>query len=1158
MKRISSVTPITAHSSKTSVDFLNSGGEMGERIRSFDWSRTSLGPVSTWPQSLRTAVSLILNSQHPMWIGWGREVIFLYNDAYIQVLSLAKHPWALGRPAKEVWAEIWHICKPLVDKVFHKGEPSFLEDVRLFMNRGDYLEETYYSFSYSPIRDESGNVGGLFCPSAEVSSKVLNARRLRTLSELSATAFIEKTVASACAAAARTLAKNLDDVPFALLYVFSADSQGMRLEAQSGLNEDAGEIASPFVSLNGQESREETREIAEVARSAQPKVISVAHIGSLPLGPAEQKLTQAILLPVKSRAEDRALGVLVAGINPTRKLDENYRTFYELVAGHVATAIANAQAYEEERKRAEALAELDRAKTKFFSNVSHEFRTPLTLMLSPLEEVLAKGEPDVLPEGRHLVEVAYRNGTRLLKLVNTLLDFSRIEAGRVKASYRLTDLAALTTELVSVFRSATDRAGLQLSVQCESPKQPTYVDRDMWEKIVLNLLSNAFKFTFEGAITVHLQDRSDAVELSVQDTGVGIPEEELPRVFERFHRVEGARGRSFEGSGIGLALVQELVKLHGGTISVESQLEKGTTFRLRLPYGCKHLPQDCVSEAVAAHAHGATAAPYLAEALSWLHTQTADGANEEFLHELPDAQIEGPAKRAAERVLLVDDNRDMREYVQRLLSDHFEVISADNGRSALDCALKTRPDLVLTDVMMPEMDGFELLAALRNNAHTSMIPVILLSARAGEEATIHGLEQGADDYLIKPFSARELLARVQTHLQLARSRKMASEIIQESDEARRRLAAIVESSDDAIASKDLHGIVRSWNRSAERMFGYKAAEIIGRPITTIIPPELQSDEEIILGKIRRGEKIEHFETVRMTKSGERIEVSLSISPIRDDQGKVIGAAKIVRDITENKKIERALRTTEKLAAAGRLAATVAHEINNPLEAVTNLVYLARRDLPNNAKVADYLELAKRELDRVAHIARQTLGFYRDTSSPMLFNIAQSFDDLLFLYEKRLETRKINLVRQYDNQVEVVALPGELRQAFSNLLSNSIDSMPTGGSLVIRVSKARTWREPRREGVRVTVLDTGTGIKPEHKRNLFQPFFTTKADVGTGLGLWITHGIIEKHGGVIQVKSKTGPKEHGTVFSIFLPSRAESGPLSDGSRDEVVPVGAARQ
>lgn len=374
------------------------------------------------------------------------------------------------------------------------------------------------------------------------------------------------------------------------------------------------------------------------------------------------------------------------------------------------------------------------------------------------------------------------------------------------------------------------------------------------------------------------------------------------------------------------------------------------------------------------------------------------------------------------------------------------------------------------------------------------------------------------------------------------------------EDARRRLAAIVESSGDAIVSKDLNGIVTSWNPQAERMFGYTAEEMISQSITIIIPPELYSEEEMILNKIKNGQKIDHYETVRVSKSGERIDASLSISPIKDEQGRIVGAAKIARDIREHKRIERALRTSEKLAAAGRLAATVAHEINNPLEAITNLIYLAKRDLPNAGKVAGHLTSAKQELDRVAHITRQTLGFYRDTTSPIRMNLAKTIDDLLLLYEKRMAVRNIKIVKQLDRDAEVTAFAGEIRQAISNLLTNSMDATSNGGSLTIRVRKTHGWNNSDAPGARITIADTGSGITPEHQRNLFQPFFTTKPDVGTGLGLWITRGIVDKHGGLLHLKSRIKTGMSGTACSIFIPCDRKPGvearSLPDASRGNV--------
>jgi CheY-like chemotaxis protein len=393
--------------------WLAGGGEMTRLIRDHDWSATPLGPIEKWPQSLKTSLSLIINSQHPMWIGWGPDVTFFYNDAYIQVLSMAKHPAALGRPAADVWSEVWNICGPLSDKVFQQGEASFLDDIRFFMNRGGFLEEAFYSFSYSPIRDESGNVAGLFCPTAEVTPRVINARRLRTLAELSANALTQKTEEAACASAIATVAKNPDDIPFAALYLIDGGDDKARLECLCGLPENTGGLSPVSIALS---DRKESNiwPIATVAKSAQSQVVSIEGLDSLPPGLANQPLCEALVLPVTSRGESHPLGVLIAGVNPTRRLDAEYRTFYELVAGQIATAIQNARAVEEERKRLEALAEIDRAKTLFFSNVSHEFRTPLTLMLGPVEELLARSHTDLSPSAKSQLELVNRNGSRLL------------------------------------------------------------------------------------------------------------------------------------------------------------------------------------------------------------------------------------------------------------------------------------------------------------------------------------------------------------------------------------------------------------------------------------------------------------------------------------------------------------------------------------------------------------------------------------------------------------------------------------------------------------------------------------------------------------------------------------------------------------------------
>ncbi|MBL8214753.1 MAG: PAS domain-containing protein [Bryobacterales bacterium] len=784
-------------SSASTLPFLAGGGEMGRRIRDFEWSGHALGPAHLWPQSLKTAISLILTSQHPMWIGWGPELSFLYNDAYLHVLGTAKHEWALGRPAGEVWAEIWDVCGPLAEKVLRHGEASFVDDVRLFMNRGQFLEETWYSFSYSPIRDESGEIGGLFCPSTDVTPKVIGARRLRTLAELSSNALVEKTIMGACRTAAATLSKNRDDLPFALLYLRDHSQASLAELIHLGC---AGEFLTPErVDLDAPLGS--AWPIAEVVRSGQPRCVALhgGEYGALPEGLEGQRVQEAMVLPIASRSESNIAGVLIAGVSPARRLDNDYQMFLELAASYIGTAIQNARAAEDERRRVDALAALDRAKTVFFSNVSHEFRTPLTLLLGPLEQTMASpalGEAD-----RERLATAHRNSLRLLKLVNSLLDFSRIEAGRVQATYEAVDLAAYTRDLASNFRATMEAAGLQYNVHCPQLPQRVYVDREMWEKIVLNLLSNAFKFTFEGSVTVAVEASATHVLLSVTDTGTGIPECELPRLFERFHRVAGARGRTYEGTGIGLALIQELVKLHGGTVSVESRLGQGSRFTVSIPFGSEHLPQGRIANAAAPD--GMRTRTFTEEAAGWLTPET------------PAVPVAAPARP---RIVLADDNADMRVHVQRILEPIAEVVAVSNGRAALEEVRRQKPDLLLSDIMMPALDGFGLLAELRRDPSLSTLSVILLSARAGEEARSDGMLAGADDYLVKPFSARELTALVTAHLKLAQARREADE----------RAATILESITDAFAAFDQNWRYTYVNAEFERLWpGYPRGVLLG-------------------------------------------------------------------------------------------------------------------------------------------------------------------------------------------------------------------------------------------------------------------------------------------------------------------------------------------
>ncbi len=755
------------------------GGELGSLMREIDWANSALGPVESWPQALKTAVRIMLTSRQAMFVWWGNDLINLYNDAYRSILG-GKHPWALGVPAAEVWREIWNEIGPRASSAMRENEGTYDEALELIMERNGYPEETYYTFSYSPVPNDEAGTGGILCANTDDTMRIIGERRLALLRDLASRTADARTTETACRVSAQCLESNLRDLPFALIYLVDRERRIAWLKGASGIA--AGHAAAPeFIAL-GEES---AWPFAEALSSNQLVVVNCLRerFGSLPSGDWRQEPALAAVVPIAASGQAGKAGVLVAGLNPFRPFSDAYRDFLGLISNQLSAAISNAHAYEEERKRAEALAELDRAKTTFFSNVSHEFRTPLMLMLAPVEEALWDDREPLPPTQRERLQLVERNGHRMLKLVNTLLDFARIEAGRVEAEYQRTNLGEYTAELASLFRSAIERAGMELKIDCQADLDDAWVDREMWEKIVLNLISNAFKFTFEGSIRISLRERDGKAVLTVEDSGTGIPADQVGRVFERFHRVEGARGRTFEGTGIGLALVQELTRLHGGSVSVESEERVGSTFTVEIPLGQAHLPPERIraEQAKSTRASSVKAAAveaYVEEALRWLPLEGSEtfevGGDEPMLTRRAE-QISTAAKP---RVLLADDNADMREYVSRLLSDQYEVEAVSTGKAALEAAEKRRPDIVLSDVMMPELDGFGLVRAIRADSRLRTLPVILLSARAGEEATVEGLAQGADDYLVKPFAARELKARLASCLKLSRLRSQLAEVLE--------------------------------------------------------------------------------------------------------------------------------------------------------------------------------------------------------------------------------------------------------------------------------------------------------------------------------------------------------------------------------------------
>jgi signal transduction histidine kinase len=1118
-------------------DCLAGGGELGARMREIDWSQTSLGPAHAWPQSLKTCMRIILTSRQPMFVWWGEELINLYNDAYKSIVG-GKHPEALGQPARVVWREIWDQVGPRAATAMRANEGTYDEALLLIMERNGYPEETYYTFSYSPVPNDQGGTGGIICANTEDTAEIIGERQLGLLRDLATRTAEVRSLDELFARTASALATNAKDLPFALIYFADTDKGTASLCA--GVGVDRGDAAGPDrIALDDATTWPLGRAVAS------HEVILVDDLeqrfGTLPSGAWDRPPSRAAILPLVSSTQTSRSGFLVVGLNPFRLFDDAYRGFLGLIAGQIAASIASAQAYEEEKRRAEALAELDRAKTAFFSNVSHEFRTPLTLMLGPVEDALADADHALAPAQRERLSLVLRNGHRLQKLVNALLDFARIEAGRAQASYEETDLAKLTAELASAFESTIERGGLRYEVDCAPLPARVFVDHDMWEKIVLNLLSNAFKFTFEGSIRVALRARGDRVELEVADTGVGIPEHELAHLFERFHRVQGARSRTHEGSGIGLALVHELTKLHGGEIRVASAVGRGTTFTVSLPFGAAHLPADRLGAARTLTSTSIGTAPYVDEATRWLPRDEAAP------EELPPLMI---GERAA-RVLLVDDNADMRDYVGRLLSQRWHVEAVGDGEAALRAAREHPPDVVLTDVMMPVLDGFGLLRALRSDERTRDVPVIMLSARSGEDSRIEGLEAGASDYLVKPFSARELVARVQAQLAAVAARRLE-------DEHRRRLQRLLMHAPVGMALlKGPAHVYELSNEQYRQMIGGR--EVVGRAVRDALP-ELtgQGVFELLDGVYRTGEPHVRDElTIKLADRHGQLEdrsFTFIYQPMLDDDGRTEGILVCCLDVTEQVLARRGVEQANREAVSANRAkdeflAMLGHELRNPLAPILTALQLMRlRPGIGGEKERSVIERQVAHLvrlvDDLLDVSRITRGKVDLQREPV--ELADIVAKAIEMASPLLEQRRHRLdVTVPQRGLLVDADPSRMAQVVSNVLTNAAKYTEPGGSITV-VGRVDA------DEVALVVRDTGIGIAREMIPRIFdlftqEPQALDRAQGGLGLGLAIARTLVGMHGGTIAAES--AGRGRGSEFTIRLPR------LARGS-DEVL-VAAAR-
>jgi PAS domain S-box-containing protein len=1115
-------------SGASELSFLAGGGEMGARMRSLDWTKTPLGPPARWPQSLKTIVRVMLDSRYAMWMLWGPEYTFFCNDDYLPTVGI-KGSWVLGARSDKVWEEIWPDIGPRIAHVLEQGEATWDEALLLYLERSGFPEETYHTFSYSPVYNDDSHIAGMLCVVTEVTDRVIGERRLRILRDLAARTMGVETVEESCKRVCEVLGQHPLDVPFSALYLRDAQQRFQCVAQSQGIP--GGTLPTAVTDCESpwplrQVLRNESR--YELADLPQQGI-------SIPAGPWPELVHKAVILPLKGSGSHTGAGFLIAGISTRRPFDADYGSFLDLVAGQIATAIADAQAYDTQRRRAEALAELDRAKTTFFSNVSHEFRTPLTLMLGPVEQVIADQR---LPKDvRERMSLVQRNSLRLLKLVNSLLDFARIEAGRVQASFEPTDAAALTRDLASTFRSAIERAGLRFDVVCQDLDEPLYIDREMWEKIVLNLLSNAFKFTLRGEIGVHLRRHGAYAELTVTDTGVGVPEKEIPRLFDRFHRVEGSEARTQEGSGIGLALVHELVKLHGASIDVVSEPKRGSIFRVQIPFGSAHLPAERLRGPHTSRTAALGAQAFVQEALRWLPDDKSEGTLP--LPALPEesnsARDPRFAKTFGARVILADDNADMRAYVRELLSPAYAIETVADGEQALNSARQRRPDLILTDAMMPQLDGFGLLAAIRQDESLRGIPVVLLSARAGEEARIEGFDAGADDYLIKPFSARELIARVGALLELGGIRRDAEHAL------RLRTAQFQTLLNEAplgvyLVDADLR--IQEVNPTAQSTFG-DIPHLLGRDfdeVMHILWRKEYADElvQLFKGTLKSGEPYLSPERIEERLDRGTTEVyEWQINRIELQDGRH-GVVCYFRDVSNHFRARKALQDADR--QKDEFLAMLAHELRNPLAPIQNASTLLAAITQHEPRAQFSVGVIKRQITQLTRLVDDLLDVSRITQGRIELKreplelaavVAQAVEVVDPLFRER--RHKVSIAAEY-TPLHLLGDNARLVQCVGNVLTNAAKYTDAGGEIQIRSFASA-------DSAVLQIADNGVGISPDLLPRIFDLFVQSERTLdrsqgGLGIGLSVVKRLIEMHGGRVEARSEGMGR--GTLFEIRLP------------------------
>ncbi|KAK4055384.1 hypothetical protein OIO90_003222 [Microbotryomycetes sp. JL221] len=1135
---------------------------MGRMIRDYAWRDTELGPISSWCPELRTMVSSILASHNRECILWGPNRIMIYNDEYVEC-AMGKHPGLLGKAAasQEGWAEIWDGLEPVAVRVM-EGETVSFNEHYLPMVRQGYTEETYHTFSYQPFYDAKGQVLGIRNLSIENTAAVIATRRLETVRDLIQTTSLARTVQDFADMALESISHNPYDVPFCSMYTVTpatttannndlskrqvktgSDNQprmavSVDYAGSLGIPEDHPflirhalvDVSPPMSrqsSTSGSCSTATILDDDEVGKGwcwpfedacLRKEAVFIDSLG--PLADTlhrrgwEEPPRSAVAIPIfVDAAQSIPQAIMVLGINPRSSYNELYATFLNLLARHIAVGLFAVMTAEIDAKRAEDLVRLDKAKTSFFNNVSHELRTPLTLILGPLEDVLNSKELSG-SDNKDKLKLVQRHANRLLGLVNKLLDFSSLEGGRMQVKFRPVQLGYITRDLSTLFRDTVERNGLTYKISCDDDPpdcMPIYIALDLWDKVVFNLIGNAVKYCPSGSIEVSLRLTLAGAVFSVKDTGVGIPREDLTRIFERFHRVDST-ARTTSGTGIGLALTLEIVKLLGGQMEVESEPGRGSTFSVHLPRGFIHLPIEQVSHEPDSMTMALPTGRNLAiieEAAAWKNeerdresseanslgsvngdSESASGTSgtEEFID-----STRGLLSLKNRTVLVVEDSPDMRNYLTSILARSFNVVSMPDGLAALEYAIKNPPNLIVTDQMMPRMTGNELAAALRANPVTALLPIIMLSAQAGSEARAEALERGLDDYLCKPFQARELLARVNVHLQLGLMRIELEKRVEERTSAFIKSEAQNRALADKFSTLSAVSPVGILQADADGNIVYanpRFFDITGHPFDQPLSEwrkcvwdEDQAKLDAYHALVVSGQSYTaEWESLEIRfKNREDNWGQFDVRPYRDVDGRP-GFVAAVTDISRQKRAEalhvqtveaRRVEADENRRNTEAFLDMSSHELRNPLSGVWQNAEVLAGSLENVLSVIEQLcsgkqvdpqtlESIRRELvedaesvesilicashqgriaDDILTVSKLNMGLL--SIIPIPFDLPTRMNQVLRMFEAEAVQKKIALGVSVSESVDrlgarcIVADPSRLAQVLLNFLSNSI-------------------------------------------------------------------------------------------------------------------------